>query len=309
MRPGSAADRGRNSFERFSQEFLNSTHHENTKKRYTSSVLKLRAHFGDSRISDINPEQIDEFKEARLAEKIRAATINRDLAVLRQMLKIAERRRLITSSPFREVEMLEERKDRRRPHILSFVEEEKVYAVAPDNIRALAVLILETGLRSGKEALPLKWTDVDFVQGEIHVGEPKTVAGIRTVPMSDRCKVELLRWRDLLGPEFSEYVFPNPQRPGSHLKDVRRAWPKTLKAAGIPHFWIYDLRSVFASRLTQAGVSPVFVAQMMGHSGPGVLQIYARAIDEYRRFAISKLEALRENQRSQLTSGEQRLIQ
>jgi len=52
-----------------------------------------------------------------------------------------------------------------------------------------------------------------------------------------------------------------------------------------------------------------FVAQMMGHSGPGVLQIYARAIDEYRRSAISKLEALRENQRVQLASGEQRLIQ
>jgi len=90
---------------------------------------------------------------------------------------------------------------------------------------------------------------------------------------------------------------------------LRRAWPKALKAAGIPYFWIYDLRSVFASRLTQAGVSPVFVAQMMGHSGPGVLQIYARAIDEYRRSAISKLEALRENQRAQLTGGDQQLIQ
>jgi len=48
---------------------------------------------------------------------------------------------------------------------------------------------------------------------------------------------------------------------------------------------------------------------MMGHSGPGVLQIYARAIDEYRRSAISKLEALRENQRAQLTGGDQQLIQ
>jgi len=296
-------------FEQFSQEFLNSTHHENTKKRYTSSVLNLRAHFGDSRISDINPEQIDEFKESRLAEKIRTATVNRDLAVLRQMLKIAERRRLITSSPFREVEMLEERKDRRQPHIPSFAEEEKLLSVAPDNIRALTVLILETGLRSGKEALPLKWTDIDFAQGEIHVGESKTIAGIRTVPMSNRCKAELLRWRNLLGPEFSEYVFPNPQRPETHIKDVRRAWPKALKTAGIPYFWIYDLRSVFASRLTQAGVSPVFVAQLMGHSGPGVLQVYARAIDEYRRSAIAKLEALREAQFPQPTSGDQQLIQ
>ena len=90
---------------------------------------------------------------------------------------------------------------------VSFAEEEKLPAVAPDNIRVLAVLILETGLRSGKEALALKWTDIDFAQREIRVGESKTVAGIRKGPMSNRCKAELLRWRNLLGPEFSEYVF------------------------------------------------------------------------------------------------------
>jgi hypothetical protein len=42
------------------------------------------------------------------------------------------------------------------------------------------------------------------------------------------------------------------------------------------------------------GGSKQLTASLMGHSGPGVLQVYARAIDEYRRSAISKLEALRE---------------
>jgi hypothetical protein len=32
----------------------------------------------------------------------------------------------------------------------------------------------------------------------------------------------------------------------------------------------------------------------MGHSSPSILQTYAKAIDEYRRSAISKLQALRE---------------
>ncbi len=62
----------------------------------------------------------------------------------------------------------------------------------------------------------------------------------------------------------------------------------------MPYFWLYDLRHTFASRLTEAGVSPIFVAQIMGHSSPSILQTYAKAIDEYRRSAISKLEALRE---------------
>ena len=139
-------------------------------------------------------------------------------------------------------------------------------SVSPDHLRVLAILILDTGLRSGREALALKWKDVDFADESIRIRQSKTLVGIRSVPMSNRCKAELLRWRKRLDPKFSEYVFANPQRPETYLGDVRRAWPKTLKAAGLPFFWPYDLRHTFASRLTQAGVSPVFVAQMMGHS-------------------------------------------
>jgi len=39
----------------------------------------------------------------------------------------------------------------------------------------------------------------------------------------------------------------------------------------------------------------------MGHSNANILQTYAKAIDEYRRSAIAKLEALRQAQGVQLT--------
>ena len=144
--------------EQFSEEFLDSVRHQNTRKRYASSVANLRAHFGDIRLSEITAERIEEFKDSRLAAEVRAATVNRDLAVLRGMLKIAERKRLITFNPFREVEMLEERKERRQPHILTYAEEEKLLSLAADLIRVLVILILDTGLRSGREALALKLT-------------------------------------------------------------------------------------------------------------------------------------------------------
>lgn len=164
-------------------------------------------------------------------------------------------------------------------------------AAAPGHIHVLVVLILETGLRSAREALPLKWKDADLAEDAIRIRRSKSLAGIRSVPMSSRCKAELMTWRERLGPEFSEYVFANPQRPETPLKEARRAWSKTLKAAGLEYF--YDLRHTFASRLTEAGVSPLFVAQIMGHSSPNILQTYAKAIDEYRRSAIPKLETLR----------------
>jgi integrase len=118
-----------------------------------------------------------------------------------------------------------------------------------------------------------------------------------------------MRWRELRGPEFSKYVFANPQCPQTHLKDVRRAWPKALKAAGLEFFWLYDLRHTFASRLTEAGVSPIFVAQIMGHANPNILSTYAKANDEFRRAAISSLEAHREAQCAQLKSQRPQMIQ
>jgi len=293
----------------FSEEFLDSRRHPNTRKRYASSVANLRTHFGDAKLTEISAERIDEFKDSRLATEVRAATVNRDLAVLRQMLKIAERRRFINATPFREVEMLEERKERKQPHIVTYAEEEKLLSVAPDHIRVLAILILDTGLRSGREALALKWEDVDFANKSIRIKQSKTHAGIRSVPMSTRCTAELIRWREQLGPEFSEYVFANPQRPQTPLKDIRTAWPKALEAAGLEFFWLYDLRHTFASRLTEAGVSPIFVAQIMGHASPNILQTYAKANDEFRRAAICSLEAHREAKCAQLKSQHPQMIQ
>jgi len=279
--------------EAFGTSFVDSVPHPITRKRYKSSMVNLVAHFGDMPISTISTEKIELFKAARLASKIRAATVNRDLAVLRRMLKVAAKRRLVASSAFREVEMLEERKERRLPHILTFDEEKRLLATAPDHIHVLVTLILETGLRSRREALALKWKDIDFASGVIHILQSKSLAGRRIVPMSRHCQKELLLWRTRLGSSFSEYVFASPVRPDTHLIDVRVAWSKAVKAAGLDYFWIYDLRHTFASRITEAGASPIFVAQLMGHSSPNILQTYVRAIDEFRRSAISKLERLR----------------
>jgi Phage integrase family len=76
-----------------------------------------------------------------------------------------------------------------------------------------------------------------------------------------------------------------------------------LRDANLDCFWIYHLRHTFASRLSAAGLSDLFVAQMMGHSTPSILQTYARVIDEYRRSAIQKLEGLRVAHESSKTSS------
>ena len=154
-------------FDDYARRFLLTVLHPNTQKRYRSSVRNLEACIGKMRLSDIRSDAIEDFKEKRLSDGVRTATVNRDLAVLRRMMKLAERKMLINESPFRNVEFLEERKQRRRPHILTYEEEDRLLAAALPHIRALTVLILETGMRSKREALSLLWGDVDFVSGQI----------------------------------------------------------------------------------------------------------------------------------------------
>jgi integrase len=114
-------------------------------------------------------------------------------------------------------------------------------------------------MRTG-EMLNLRWADINFLENVLHVKLSKSYAGIRAVPISAECRAELIRWRNLLGPKFSEWVFPKFSNRRHRLQGGRKAWKNTLKKAGIPFFPIYYLRHAFATRLTSAGVSPLTIA-------------------------------------------------
>jgi hypothetical protein len=95
-------------FEDWADNLLNKVAHPNTRKRYTSSVRKLKGKFTGLRLSDVSADRIEEYVEERVAEGVEPATINHDLRVLRKMMRRAERKQLIGRNPFLEVEFLEE---------------------------------------------------------------------------------------------------------------------------------------------------------------------------------------------------------
>src|SRR5690349_21214364 len=97
----------------YTEGFLETIKDPKTKARYLSSVRNHLAYFGRVRLAQITSEGIEGFKLARLELGVTPATINRDLAVLRRMLKLATLQRLISYNPMDEVEFLEERKQRR----------------------------------------------------------------------------------------------------------------------------------------------------------------------------------------------------
>lgn len=291
----------------WSKQFLDTVPLPNTRRRYACSKVSLDDFFKDARLPHVTASRIEQYKRERLAAKVKSATVNRDLALLRQLLKRAERERYIARNPFETENLfLEERKERRQPHILTYEEETKLLAVSTPMLKALVVLLVETGLRVGKEALPLKWTDIDFDNGTIYVRESKTMAGRRLIPLSASCNAELLHWRELTGPAFSEYVFFNEINPSAHLLKLPKTWKRALKNAKIEYFPIGNLRHTFATRMQEAGTSSVTLAQMMGHSSTGIIQTYAKVLDEYRRDAVKKLEEYRQSKvvEQTATSGE-----
>jgi integrase len=279
--------------EAWAAQFLESISHPVTKRTYKSCVQTLNKFFGPLRLSQITAEHIERFKAARTKAGAGPAIINRNLAVLRRMLKLAARQRLITRNAFEEIEFLEERSHRRQPRIINFEEQGRLETVAPPLLRTLIVVLTETGLRIGKEALRLLWEDVDLLGGVIHVRSSKTPAGRRAIPISEYCRAALEVWRNLTGPAFSSFVFPHPNNPLVHLKAVRKTWTRALRLAKLSYFPIYCLRATFASRLSAAGASDNLVAGMLGHSSPSIVSTYAKVVDEFRRDAIRKLETLR----------------
>jgi integrase len=280
----------------WSEKYLESVQHANTRRRYACSRVALISFFGEqTQLGHISSAKITEFIRARHEEKVKSATINRDLRFLAQLLKQAERERYIGRSPFDLGKFFQnESKDRRKPYILTWEEQEKLLSGAPPRIRVLTVLGVETGMRTG-EMLALRWQDINFLQDTLHVVKSKSAAGVRVVPMTALCKSTLLWWRNLIGPEHSEWAFPSFSNRRHKLQGGRKAWASALKKAGLPFFPIYNLRHTFASRMTAAGVSPITIAQMLGHSSSQIVPRYAQVLDQNRIDAMQKLEALRQS--------------
>jgi len=95
-------------------------------------------------------------------------------------------------------------KREKMPDVLDAEELKKLLAELQNPVRALVFLIAARGLRVS-EALGLKWSDVDFGNGAInlsrgivhrHVGEMKTEASQKPVPMDGALAISLFVWSD-----------------------------------------------------------------------------------------------------------------
>lgn len=124
-------------------------------------------YFGDTPLSLISPQMLDDYKSSRLKEGASNNTVNHELVNLSHMLKMAIRWGYIDQNVVFSVEKMKVSKKAMR--FLNQEEIRRLIEASRDSyIYPLIMTALHTGMRKS-ELFNLKWTDVNFDQRIITV--------------------------------------------------------------------------------------------------------------------------------------------
>jgi len=274
---------------------------EGTHEANKRCVKHLRAAFGATRLVDVTADSIDLYLRERLRERIRvkaklgykqlgtvkSTTIHQEFRVLRRMLNVAVRKKLLAANPCSGVEFPVAVKGLFRPHYVSWSEQQKIEAHAPQYLRNVVRIITETGLRIYKELIPMRKDQVDLQNAVVWIPDSKTPNGTAEVPLTSLA-IEAFKNQMAISGE-GPYLFPSDLNPTGHLKKLKTVWMKTLRRAEIPYFRIYDLRSAYATRLSAGGVADEWVTQLLRQSDAQVFKKYSQMKLRMKREALAKL--------------------
>ena len=108
-----------------------------------------------------------------------------------------------------------------RPHYMTWSEQEKIEAAAPDYLRNVIRIITETGLRVYKELAPMKKEDVDLANAVVWIPDSKTASGVAEVPLTELAVEAFRKQISISGP--GPYLFPNPDNPPAIRPASRRS--------------------------------------------------------------------------------------
>ena len=264
----------------------------------------LKSAFASRKLVDITADDIELYLRERLRKTVRIktalgyrekgvlkpTTVHQELRVLRRMLNVAVRKKLLQANPCWGVEFPVAVRGLFRPHYVTWSEQRRIESHGPAHLRNVVQIITETGLRVYKELTPMKKDQVDLVNATVWIPDSKTPNGIAEIPLTplatDAFKSQMMISGD--GP----FLFPSAKNPSGHHKNLKTAWRKTLKRAGVPYFRIYDLRSTYATRLSAGGVADEWVTQLLRQGDAKVFKKYSQMKLQMKREALEKMNRL-----------------
>jgi integrase len=280
----------------------------------------VSAKLGNLKPGQLSVDKLQAYIAQRRAEGMSAGTINRELDVIRGVLKRAK----LWAALAEDVKPLPIVRDYRTALVL----EQKVKLLKAARLRPewqcarLAMtLALNTTMRAC-EIRGLRWKDVDLLDRSLTVRRSKTDAGQRIIPLNGEgyeAVMELrARAQDIFGvnPDPDWYLFargagatpprkkerepiPKIEEYLQPLKSWRTAWRHMTKAAGLSGFRFHDLRHQAISELSEGGASEQTIMAIAGHVSRQMLEHYSHPRMKAKRAA---LDALAGKKRSHVTS-------
>ena len=252
------------------------------------NLVRLREAFGADRpLSELTAGRVAEYKLARAGTLIRrdgekrpisAATLNRELAVLRHLCTLAvEEWEVLAKAPHIRLE----KEPEGRIAWLEAKEEAALLAACRTSqnkhLAPLVTIALESGLRQG-ELLGLTWDRVDLTRGVMALERTKS-GKRREVPMRQAVYAIFAAMPEPRGGR----VWPD--------RSIRRAFENAVQGAGLTDFTFHDCRHHFASWFMMRGGQLEALREILGHKDVKMTLRYAHLSPGHLATEIEKTAA------------------
>jgi integrase len=253
--------------------------------RVELSVNHLKEFFGGMKACVIDTPFIRRYIASRQSYGAKNATINRELAAMRRMFRLAAQDDRMPRVPH--FPMLQE--NNVRTGFLEHNQYQKLLGELPDYLRPVLIMAYWTGCRKS-EILNLIWSQVDLLNRQIAL-EPKGTKNNepRIIPMAEELYQTILALHpgDQHGGAAKGLVFTNHGRP---IRFIYNAWREAVKRAGLPGLLLHDCRRTTVRNLVRAGVPEKIATTITGHKTRSVFDRYNIVVERDLRDAAVKLE-------------------
>ena len=289
-------------FEKFKDKYLDNARvnkKPKSAKRNEVSIGQLMPYFKGKLIGSIHPFQVEQYKKARRDGGASPATVNRDVACLKNMMNKGVEWNYLQVNPIAKVKLLQE--DNEVMWVLSPEEEARLLDECEKRpqrkgakyLRDLVEVALYSGMRQS-EIFGLKRVNVHLDENYLLATDTK-IHQDRPVPINETMR-EILRRRK---EDQKEYVFTNSA--GGKLTVLTNAFWRAVKEAGLirwdgdkkVRFRFHDLRHTFGSRLGMNGTDLKSIMEIMGHKTAKVAMRYQHPSPSHKLKAVNKLDEIR----------------
>jgi len=250
---------------------------EEDKKSIDRDAVSLKAvmpYIGELPLEQIHMGTLEVFISDRKVMGLKNGTINRDIAIISRVLKLAAKlwRDELGNSWLLEAPLIPLLKnDNRRPYPITQEQQEKLIAELPEHLEVMVLFALNTGCRES-EITGLRWCEEDKKQNVFILPGHRTKNGLDKIVPLNSIAMEIIGAQRGNNDEFVFTFKGNSvQRINGH------AWRKARERAGIPLCRVHDLRHTFGRRLRATEVSFETRQDLLGHKSNRITDHYCRA--------------------------------